>query len=43
MFIVKREEVAGRWRKIHKWGLHNLYSSYDDKESEEVTEVEKVR
>jgi hypothetical protein len=43
MFGVKREEVAERWKKIHNWRLHSLYSPYDDEESEKVKEGEKVR
>jgi hypothetical protein len=27
MFELKREEVTGDWRKLHKEKLHNLYSS----------------
>jgi len=27
IFGPKREEVTGRWRKMHKEELHNLYSS----------------
>jgi hypothetical protein len=27
MFGPKREEVTGRWRKMHSEELHNLYSS----------------
>jgi hypothetical protein len=27
MFGLKRDEVAGEWRKLHNEELHNLYSS----------------
>jgi hypothetical protein len=27
MFGMKRDEVMGAWRKLHKGELHNLYSS----------------
>jgi hypothetical protein len=27
MFIPKREEVAGGWRRLHNEELHNLYAS----------------
>jgi hypothetical protein len=27
IFVVKREEVAGGWKKLHNKGLSNLYSS----------------
>jgi hypothetical protein len=27
IFGPKRDEVTGRWRKLHKVELHNLYSS----------------
>jgi hypothetical protein len=27
IFGPKREEVAGRWRRLHNEGLHNLYVS----------------
>jgi hypothetical protein len=28
-FRPKREEVTGKWRKLHNEALHNLYSSPD--------------
>jgi hypothetical protein len=27
VFVPKRDEVTGGWRKLHNAGLHNLYSS----------------
>jgi hypothetical protein len=27
MFVLKREEVAGGWRRLHNEELHNLYAS----------------
>jgi hypothetical protein len=27
IFVLKRDEVKGGWRKLHNKGLHNLYSS----------------
>jgi hypothetical protein len=27
IFGPKREEVAGRWRRLHNEGLHNLYTA----------------
>jgi hypothetical protein len=27
IFGLKRDETTGRWRKLHKENLHNLYSS----------------
>jgi hypothetical protein len=27
IFVLKRDEVTGGWRKLHNEGLHNLYSS----------------
>ena len=41
MFVVEREGVAERWKKINNWWLHNLYCSNGDEESEEVKEDEK--
>jgi hypothetical protein len=29
IFIPKRDEVTGEWRKLHSEELHNLYSSPD--------------
>jgi hypothetical protein len=29
MFVPKRDEVTGEWRKLHNEELHNLYSSPD--------------
>jgi hypothetical protein len=29
IFGLKRDEVAGEWRKLHNEELHNLYSSPD--------------
>jgi hypothetical protein len=29
IFICKRDEVTGEWRKFHSEELHNLYSSPD--------------
>jgi hypothetical protein len=29
IFVPKRDEVTGEWRKLHSEGLHNLYSSPD--------------
>jgi hypothetical protein len=29
IFGLKREEVAGDWRRLHNEGLHNLYASPD--------------
>jgi hypothetical protein len=29
IFGPKKEEVTGQWRKLHRWELHNLYSSPD--------------
>jgi hypothetical protein len=29
IFEPKREEVTGKWRKLHNRELHNLYSSPD--------------
>jgi hypothetical protein len=26
IFVLKRDEVTGGWRKLHNEGLHNLYS-----------------
>jgi hypothetical protein len=27
IFVPKRDEVTGEWRKLHNEGLHDLYSS----------------
>jgi hypothetical protein len=29
IFVPKRDEVTGEWRKLHTGELHNLYSSPD--------------
>jgi hypothetical protein len=29
IFVPKRDEVRGEWRKLHSGELHNLYSSPD--------------
>jgi hypothetical protein len=29
IFVPKRNEVTGEWRKLHSEELHNLYSSPD--------------
>jgi hypothetical protein len=29
IFVLKRDEVTGEWRKLHNEELHNLYSSPD--------------
>jgi hypothetical protein len=29
IFVPKRDEVTGEWRKLHSEELHNLYSSPD--------------
>jgi hypothetical protein len=29
IFGLKRDEVMGKWRKLHNEELHNLYSSLD--------------
>jgi hypothetical protein len=29
IFVPKRDEVTGEWRKMHNEELHNLYSSTD--------------
>jgi hypothetical protein len=29
VFVSKRDEVSGEWRKLHNGELHNLYSSPD--------------
>jgi hypothetical protein len=29
IFVSKRDEVMGEWRKLHNEELHNLYSSPD--------------
>jgi hypothetical protein len=29
IFVPKRDEVTGEWRKLHSEGLHNLYSCPD--------------
>jgi hypothetical protein len=27
VFVTKRDEVTGKWRRLHNEGLYNLYSS----------------
>jgi hypothetical protein len=29
IFVPKRDEVTGGWRKLHNEELHNLYSKYN--------------
>jgi hypothetical protein len=38
IFISKREEVAGGWRRLHHQELHNLYTS-----SNIIREIKSIR
>jgi hypothetical protein len=38
IFGRKREEVAGKWRRLHNKELHNLYSSPNYPYSDQINE-----